>query len=101
MKLRMPLRYQIRGESGYHNTVSDDISISGIGFIDNEFLAPNTYAMLEFNVLSRVLRPIGRVVRANPLPHSDRYRLGLEFIECSKGEKNYLGDFINMKRGTL
>lgn len=57
--------------------------------------------MLEFSVLSRVLKAIGRVVWSQPLPHSDRNRLGIEFLEIEKPEENYLEDFIKMQMGLL
>lgn len=101
IKLHSPLRYQIRGRHEFYNTISDNISVGGIGFVNNKFIAPLTPLMLEINVLSRILRPIGRVAWSHPLPHSNRYRLGMEFLELNPGEKNYLKDFIDMQRATL
>ncbi len=101
INLHTPIRYQIRGLPEFDNMVSDNISIGGIGFIGNKFIAPSTPVMLEVNILSRILKPIGKIAWSQPLPHSDRNRLGIEFLELDPIEKNYLQDFINMQLGQL
>ncbi|MFA5410331.1 MAG: PilZ domain-containing protein [Candidatus Omnitrophota bacterium] len=101
VELKTPLRYQVRGSPESNNCVSDDISVGGIRCINNGFIAPSTNVMLEINLLSRVLNPVGRIAWASPLAHSERYRLGIEFIELGDSEKNYLSDYINMQRGRL
>ena len=95
--LRIPLHYQVRGTSKFNNTIINDISLGGLGFTNNEFIASNTALALELDILFRVLRPIGRVAWSSPLPHSDRSRLGVEFLELDPRDKNYLSDYIDMK----
>lgn len=96
VNLRTAIRCQVRGEPHFDNAISDDISVGGMSFVGNNFIAPATPVMLEVNVLSKVLRPIGRIAWTQPLPHSDRNRLGIQFLELDPIEKNYLADFINM-----
>jgi len=96
--LRAQMRYQVRGfSSGFDNAVSSNISSCGVAFNANKFIAPQTPLMLEIDVLSRVLHPIGRVAWCQPLPHSERNRLGVEFLEIDQLEKNYLEDYIKMQ----
>jgi hypothetical protein len=101
IKLNIPLRYQIRGEAGCDNTISSDLCLEGIGFSSNNFIAPATNLMLEFKLLDFVLDPIGRVVWVSPIPHSNRYRLGVKFVELGLNKKNFLKEFINMQHGSL
>jgi hypothetical protein len=101
IKVRVPMRYQIRGSCGFNNTVCDNMSHGGLGFTNNEFIAPRTPVMLEINLPSRVLRPIGKIAWSSPIPHSNRYQLGLEFLEINPEEKNCLCDFIDMQIGRL
>ena len=96
-----PLRYQVRGSGEFNNVLTDDISSSGVGFINDRFIAPATPIMLEINLLSNVLTPIGKVAWSEPLLHSYRYRLGIEFIEFNQRERDYLGDYIDMRMGKL
>ena len=96
--LKTPLRYQIRGTHEFNNSVTDDISLGGISFRNDKYIAPLTNLMLEIKVLSRVLNPIGKIVWMSPLPHSDRYHYGIEFLEFGPDEKNYLSQYIDMQK---
>ncbi len=97
VNFKSPVRYHVRGEPDFENALSSNISEGGIGFINNKFLAPSMLVMLEINVLSRVLRPVGKIVSSLPLPHSERNRLGIEFVEMDHDDKRYLQNFVNMQ----
>jgi c-di-GMP-binding flagellar brake protein YcgR len=99
--LHAPVRFQIRGLADFDNTVSEDISEGGLAFSAPNFIPPSTALMLEVNLLSRVLHPIGRVSWCQPFPHSTRNRLGVEFLEIDSSERGYLSDYINMQTGQL
>jgi len=101
IKLNTPLRYKIRGTPRVSETINDDISLGGLGFINNDFIPPRTPISLEVNLAARVLNPIARVVWSSHLPRSDRYRTGLEFMEFNREEKRYLADYIDMHTGRL
>ena len=97
--LHTRLRYQIRGDSVYDNTISDNISEGGVAFTVSRFISPSTNIMLELDLLCRTLYPIGKVSWCQPLPHSEKNRLGVEFIEFNPIEKSFLADYINIKTG--
>ena len=97
MKIRVPLRCQVRGAQEFNNVLTDNISSGGLGFVHDSFIAPSTNLMLEVNVLLSVLNPIGRVAWASPLPHSDKYMLGVEFVEIDREQKKCLDDFLEMQ----
>lgn len=99
--LRASLRYQIRGSHEFNNAVSGDIGVGGLGFVIDKYIAPSSNLSLQINVLSRILNPIGRVTWIRPLPRSDRYHLGLEFVEFDPGEKKYLSDYVDMHSGKI
>ena len=97
MKIRVPLRCQVRGAKESNSVLTDNISLGGLGFVNDSFIAPSTNLMLEVNVLLNVLNPIGRVTWASPLPHSDKYMLCVEFVEIEQEQKRYLEDFLGMQ----
>ena len=97
IKLNKPLRFQVRGTPEFNTAVGRNISNGGVSFINNSFIAPQTLLMLELNILSQILNPIGKVAWSSPLPHSNRYHLGIEFLEFNQEEKRYLGDYINLQ----
>ena len=100
--LRTPLYCKIRGTGGCKNAISDNISLGGMGFTNDKFIAPKTTLVcLQLNILSRVLNPIGQIAWANSLPHSNKYQVGVEFLELDPSEKNYLKDFIDLQMGKI
>jgi len=101
IQLRAPLRYQIRGLPGFSNALSDDVSLGGVSFSNDKFIAPQTTVAVEINILSRMLMSVGRIAWSSPLPHSNQYRSGIEFLELNPPEKNYLKDYIDMQTGKL
>jgi len=101
VKLKSPIHFNIRGKGDFNDTVSEDISAGGICFTNNKYIAPWTNLMLEVKVLSRVLNPIGRIVWVNPLPHSDRFRMGVEFVELDLQKKQFLSEYILMQENIL
>ena len=101
LSLKTPVRYQIRGFPDFYYRVSDDISTGGLSFVNDTFIAPRVKIMLEINILSRVLYPVGRIAWASNLKSSNRYRLGVQFLELDAAQKDYLKDYINLQTGNL
>ena len=92
-----PLRCQIRGLQEITSTISEDLSVSGVKFIAEKFIPPNTPVMLEINLLSKIVRPIAQIVWSMPFPHQDKFHLGAKFLEWDPREKKSLSDFLNMR----
>ncbi|MCU0652109.1 MAG: PilZ domain-containing protein [Candidatus Omnitrophica bacterium] len=101
IRLQAPLRIQARGSSDFSNTLTNNISLGGLGFSSERFIAPNTLLMLQFNLLSRVLSPLAKVAWVNSVPRADKYSCGVEFMEFDNSEKKYLRDYLDMKSGKL
>jgi len=99
--IHAPIRYQMRGRQHYSSSISKNLSAQGISFLSDRFIAPETTVMLDLNVLSTTLEPIGRVRWSTQLPHSDRYQVGVQFVEMNARQKNFLGDYIDMHTGKL
>ena len=97
INLKTTFSWQIRGANRASNTISNDISLGGLGFVHEKFIAPETPIGLEINILSRIINPFGRIAWTSPLPHSNRYRVGIEFIEFNPVEKNFLSDYIDLR----
>jgi hypothetical protein len=98
VKYTTPIRVQVRGSEKYSRTVGENLSATGLCFVNNDFIAPLTPVMLEIEVLSRVLHPIGRIVWSAPLARSNRFKLGTEFVEFPAEEQRFLSDFVGMTR---
>ena len=94
--MHVPLRYQLRGSAEFSNTVSSNISSGGISFVVERFLPPDTDVMLEIKLLSRIVRPIGRIKWSSPLAHSDRYQSGAAFLEFDPQDHHYYRDYLGL-----
>lgn len=101
IKLPLPVRYRIRGSPAFENALVGDISAGGLSFTGNGFLAPATTLNLEINVYSRLIEPVGKIAWAKPLPHSNRYLMGVEFVELNLTDRNYLDDYIRIRMNRL
>lgn len=98
---RLPLHCQIRGKSETNGLLTKNICLDGISFNSESFIAPNTRLNLEISLLNKIINATGQVVRANHIPRSDKFDMGIKFIELSGEQKNLLTDYINMRRQSL
>ncbi|MBU0503357.1 MAG: PilZ domain-containing protein [Candidatus Omnitrophota bacterium] len=97
LKLAHPISFEIPGAGEINNALSNDISIGGIGFVNDRFIPMNTPLKLKINILSKVLNSVGMIKRSIPIPHSDRYYTGIEFKEFNLADRKYLNDYIQLK----
>lgn len=97
VKIKGPIKYQVRGAHDINYLQTDDISLGGVGFTNTRFIPPSTALNLEIFVASRALHPIGKVTRSTPMSHSDTFKTGVTFLELEPDEKKYLSEFITMR----
>ncbi|MFH1577593.1 MAG: PilZ domain-containing protein [Candidatus Omnitrophota bacterium] len=95
--VKFPIRYQMKRGGFFASALTQNISLSGLKLNADRFFPSGLNFNLELNILSKVIRPIGRVVWSQALPHSDQYQMGIKFIEVNSNDKNYLSDYINMR----
>jgi hypothetical protein len=100
VKLKVPLRYQIVNTPEAAQSISEDVSPKGISFINSSFIAPNALVKLDLYIQSKILSPLGRVTWSQLVPHSNRYRVGVEFTDFCEGEEKYLTELIDLKNET-
>lgn len=100
VRLKAPVYYQVRGKPEGDSTLSDDISVGGIGLTDDSFMPTQTVLGLKIYILSRIITPVGKVVWASSQPHSVKFRIGIQFMELNALEKEYLTDYIILQRFT-
>lgn len=94
---RVPVSYQVRGEREAHRTVTENISIQGVGIKAESQVVPASPLNIELNLDSRIVRAVGKVSWIATMPHSYRTRFGIEFIECDPFDSEYLVDFIEKR----
>ncbi|MFA5320389.1 MAG: PilZ domain-containing protein [Candidatus Omnitrophota bacterium] len=94
--LELPLKYYVRGNQSFSSTVaSDNISAGGIGFTGRCFIPPSTNLMLELMVAKKSISSIGKVAWVNVSSRSNKYKLGVEFLEMNPMDREYLKKYLS------
>ncbi|MFC1658315.1 PilZ domain-containing protein [Candidatus Omnitrophota bacterium] len=94
---KFPIRYRIRRGGFFASALTENISLAGARLNADRFFPHGLNLNLELNILSKIINPVGKVVWSQPLAHSNRYQMGIEFIEINQEDKNYLSDYVNMR----
>lgn len=95
---RAPVTFLVRGTREAKSAISENISTGGIGLIHDSFIPPDTVLMFEVSILSQPFNTAGKVAWSWPVPHSDRYRLGVSFLELDPARRNYLTEYVRLHR---
>lgn len=87
--VHLPLRYQVRGDIGYADTLTKDIGGGGIRFITDEFLKRSAEIIFEFTVMenSEPIKGRAKIAWINKIPHNDMYCIGVEFIDIARDKR--------------
>ncbi len=96
IRLNIPISYQVRGQGQAQKNHTKDISAGGLSFVSENFLAPSTNINMEIGVYDKVMSPVGSIAWTTPIPHSNRYRIGVRFAEFNPRDKEYLSDYIRI-----
>ncbi len=81
--------YQLKDSQGFGGCLASDIGEGGIKIYFNDFVPLGTEMMLQIQLGQNFTFPVidlmGRVVWIARDPRTDRYQIGLEFMETSSG----------------
>ena len=82
------------------NSLTRDISESGIGLLAQKFVPKDTNLIMEI-ALSPNAEPVlavGKVKWVRKVGYGDRYRLGMEFTDISRNAKTRLSGYMVSER---
>jgi c-di-GMP-binding flagellar brake protein YcgR len=82
-------------EKNYFYTVSKDLSLGGVKILASDFLPKGNLFRLNINLIDRLVDVKAKVAWCNKERISDRYSVGLEFVEASEDNQKSLCDFLN------
>ena len=80
--LSTPIRYQHKGSQRFGNSIGQDLSPGGLGFISNEFFPVSTHLVFEVKHPERAeyIKAAGEVMWISNQRYSDRYSVGARFL---------------------
>ena len=93
--ISFPIECRPLPERNYFYTVSKDLSLGGMKIISTQFLPKNDTLKVSINLINKVLGLKARVAWCNQERMSDRYSVGLEFVETNEQSKKKLLSFLN------
>ncbi len=80
--LKDAVRFRPRNSENTEGSLSCDISESGVKISCGKFIPLNTELVLEINLgAGCIVDFVGRVVWISRMPFSERYQMGIQFIE--------------------
>jgi c-di-GMP-binding flagellar brake protein YcgR len=99
--LSLPINYEVLNTKvkDRENTVSKDISESGIKLIINKFYPPKTKFLIKIYLesINKTIETITETVWSSRLRFSNLYFCGMRFLEINMPNKNLLREYITIK----
>ena len=90
-----PLECKNLPSRNYFYTVSKDLSLSGTRILINEFIPKDNLLKIHINLIDKVLDLKAKVVWCNKERVSERYSIGVEFVEINDADKDELYCFLS------
>jgi len=96
IEVSFPLECKNLPSRNYFYTVSKDLSLSGTRILINEFIPKDNLLKIHINLIDKVLDLKAKVVWCNKERGvSERYLIGVEFVEIGDADKEELFDFLS------
>ncbi|MDD5449286.1 MAG: PilZ domain-containing protein [Candidatus Omnitrophica bacterium] len=98
-KMAMPVDYRMlrASQEAKRKSFTSDISIGGVRFIADEFLALTARMVIDINlpVPERSVSAVSKIAWIRKLPDDDKYEIGNQFLEMSRDDKERLSNYLN------
>lgn len=93
---REPVKFQFPASSQSGGCLGRDLSEGGVRINFEYFIKPNTAMNVELRLdpTEGVMTLEGRVAWARQIPSSDRYQLGIEFLEKNENNQQSIRKYV-------
>lgn len=99
LNMSVPVEYKKLRESSEakKGSVTKDLSVGGVRFITDEFLAFTARMILDIALPlpERPISALAKVAWIRKLAAGNKYEIGNQFLEMSKDDKNRLSNYLN------
>ncbi|MFC1703398.1 PilZ domain-containing protein [Candidatus Omnitrophota bacterium] len=98
--VHVPVRYEIKASKQFGATLTKDISEGGIKMTLERFLPLHTEVKLNINLeeIATLVHALGSIAWLRQIPYSDRYQLGIKFLEMDENYKKSLREYLRRRR---
>ena len=98
---KFPIQYQIKRGGFFASALTQDISLSGAKINVDRSFPKGLNLNLELNILSKIIKPVARVIWTQALLNSEQHQMGVEFINLNAQDKSCLSEYINLHTTNL
>ena len=95
LDVSFPVECNVLTQKIYFYTISKDLSLGGIKILSNEFIPKDHFMKLRINLIDEIVSLKARVAWCNQKRISERYLIGLEFIEMNERIQRDVFKFLN------
>jgi c-di-GMP-binding flagellar brake protein YcgR len=95
IKVSFPVECKVLSQRIYFYTVSKDLSLGGVKILSDEFIPKDNVIRLRVNLIDEMLHLKARVAWCNRKRISERYLMGLEFVELNEENQRNIFRFLN------
>jgi c-di-GMP-binding flagellar brake protein YcgR len=90
-----PVECNVLSQRLYFYTVSKDLSLGGIKILSDDFIPKDNIIRVRVNLIDETVSLKARVAWCNSKRVSEKYLIGLEFIEISQENQRNVFRFLN------
>jgi c-di-GMP-binding flagellar brake protein YcgR len=95
VNVSFPVECEILHQKDYFYTVSKDLSMGGIRILSDKFLPKGNLVKININLINHIVGLKAKVAWCNKERITERYSVGLEFLETNEGDKKVLTSFLS------
>ena len=93
--ISFPTECDFVDKNGYFYTVTRDLSAGGIRITSDKFIPKGSILKLNINLINKVIPAEGEVVWTREEKYSEKYILGLKFLQMEEKSRKVLNDFLD------
>ncbi len=95
----LPLRYELRPEGKYGNTVTKDVSEGGLRIVLDHYIPKLSQMLLQLNLSSaKIVDLTGNVTWSQRIPNSYRYESGIKFTNINSQTRKEIEEYVSTNR---
>ncbi len=90
-----PVECNILAQKIYFYTISKDLSLGGIKVLSDDFIPKDNVVRVRVNLIDEIVSLKARVAWCNRKRVSEKYLMGLEFVEISQENQKNIFRFLH------
>ena len=96
---RVPISFSLKPGFKHSGALTKDMSECGLRATFDEFIAPQSKLSIRLTLRSnKIMNVAGEVKWSQPMPHSYRYQVGVEFKDIDEASRRSIVEYLAMPK---